>query len=177
MIPSKPEDFEMAQSMTVFKYDGTQQCEPDTKARPLTDDVKAITDLGIKIIGEGKHLQLPVPAKCHTPTGWANVFEIDKANLNRNQLFRMSALGFKVLAHDDERLADAGGQDTPVPLDLSLSANLLELTGKPEAIRDLVGYQIRVYKTGDMITRDHRDRRINFETDPNNHTIVRSWFG
>jgi hypothetical protein len=168
--------------LTIYKQDGTRQCE-DIAPRPLAEDEKVISGLKIPIIGGGRHERLPimVPAMCGLPTAWANVFDIDATGLSRQQLFQLSANGFNVWRFDasEREAAIAAGGDNPFPLEnLSIVATLLGgAQGNPELIRDLVGYVIRVYKTGDMITMDFRRDRVNFETDPQSRRIVRHWFG
>jgi hypothetical protein len=173
----------MDMTITIYKQDGTRQCE-DIAPRPIAEDAGAITALGVHIVGEGKHELLPifVPALCGSPTAWANVFAIDRSGLTRQQLFQLSQHGFKVWAFESppqaaDKAAMAGGSDVPFPLDLPVAASLLAPEQHPTCIADLTGYLIRVYKTGDMITMDYRRDRVNFETNPTTHRIVRSWFG
>jgi hypothetical protein len=173
----------MTVAITIYKQDGTRQCEPEIRPRPIDEDAGEITSLGVKIIGQGKHERLPifVPALCGSPTAWANVFAIDRSGLTRHQLFLLSQHGFKVWSFESPPQADkaalAGGSDVPFPLDLPTAASLLAPEQHPDCIADLKGYLIRVYKTGDMITMDYRRDRVNFETNPTTHRIVRSWFG
>jgi hypothetical protein len=173
----------MDQTITIYKQDGTRQCEPGTKPRPLDEDAAEIAGLGVRVIGQGKHELLPifVPALCGSPTAGANVFAIDRSALTRQQLFLLSQHGFKVWSFESppqtERATLAGGSDVPFPLDLPVAASLLAPEQHPDRIADLKGYVIRVYKTGDMLTMDYRRDRVNFETDPQTHRIVRSWFG
>lgn len=46
----------------------------------------------------------------------------------------------------------------------------------PTLISEIVGHPLRVYKTGDAITKDFRPDRVNIETDTEG-TIVNVWFG
>lgn len=173
----------MTGSITIYKQDGTRQCEPETRPRALESDAKTIADLGLQVVGGGQHLRLPIftPALCGSPTAWANIFEINKMGLTRHQLFELSSLGFRLWTFDSlqqtsERSGAVAGED-PFPLDLSLAANLLAHDMYPERIADLIGYHIRVYKRGDAITKDYRLDRVNFEIDPASLQIVRDWIG
>jgi len=165
---------------TVYKQDGTIQCEPEIKPRPLQVDADAIKAIGIRVIGNGQRERLPifVPALCGSPTAWANVFSIALDGVTRHQLFLLSGLGFRMWTFDPgpaRKLAEAGDED-PFPLDLPIAANLLGLDSNPDRIADLIGHTVRVYRTGDPITKDYRRDRVNFETDPSSHRIVRYWF-
>jgi hypothetical protein len=169
----------MTSAITIYKQDGTRQCE-DIKPRPIDVDAKIISGLGLKIIDHGRHERLPIftPALCGFPTAWANVFAIDRNGVTRQQLFQLSQHGFKVWEFSvpsEPAQAKALGED-PFPL-LQAAASLLASDVQPDRIADLVGYVIRVYKTGDVLTQDYRRDRVNFETDPTNHRIVRYWFG
>lgn len=91
--------------LRIYKQDGTLQCEPDVHPRPLQQDRETIEGLGITVIGDGQHITLPVVvvAMCHTPTAWANVFEISQTGLTREQLRELAGLGFQVWDFPRER--------------------------------------------------------------------------
>jgi hypothetical protein len=176
-------------TLTIYKQDGTRQCL-DIAPRLLEEDAKVITGLKIRIVGKGRHVELPVvvPAQCGLPTAGANVFDIDATGLTRTQLLELAANGFTAWHFDAEpaeaaargkATARARGDEDPFPLaHLAVVASLLGGGHpNPDHIRDLVGYLIRVYKTGDLLTMDFRRDRVNFETDPKTHRIVRFWFG
>ena len=165
-------------AISIYKQDGTRQCEPDIKPRPLDVDAKVITSIGIHIIGNGKRERLPifVPALCGSPTAWANVFAITVAGLTREKLFELSLLGFKLWEFSAAAYKALAGGEDPFPLSFPVAANLLP-SDHPDLIKDLVGYTVRVYKTGDVLTDDYIASRFNIETDPQTHRIVRTWFG
>ncbi|MEW6641123.1 MAG: hypothetical protein AB1586_11510 [Pseudomonadota bacterium] len=165
---------------SVYKQDGTIQCEPEIKPRPLQVDADAIRAIGIRVIGGGQRERLPifVPALCGSPTAWANVFSIDLNGVTRQQLFLLSAIGFRMWAFDPPaRKSVAAGDEDPFPHDLPVAANLLGPDPHPDRIADLIGYTVRIYRTGDPITKDYRRDRVNIETNPDSHRIVRYWFG
>lgn len=171
----------MIDQLTVFKQDGTRECDPDTQPRALSADAGEIAALKIKVVGEGRRVRLPItgPEACHAPTPWANVFDIDGAGLSRTQLFQLAEIGFHLWGYETAPQPElrAGGADTPFPLDLALAANLLAGPAPPDRIGELVGHHLRVYKKGDPITRDYRRDRINFEIAPVTGAIGRIWFG
>lgn len=73
---------------------------------------------------------------------------------------------------DAEELAQAislfRGDDDPIPwLIFTATSSECDLTGKV----------LRVYHTGDMLTRDYRTDRGNVELDPNTQRVVRVWCG
>ncbi|MBR1216755.1 hypothetical protein JQ557_02040 [Bradyrhizobium sp. U87765 SZCCT0131] len=166
---------------SVYKQDGTIQCEPEIKPRPLKVDADAIEAIGIRVIGGGQHERLPIfiPALCGSPTAWANVFSIALGGVTRQQLFQLSSLGFRMWSFAPERAANPAlaGDEDPFPLDMAIAANLLGSDPHPDRIADLIGHTVRVYRTGDPIPKDYRRDRVNFETDPGSHRIVRYWFG
>lgn len=171
----------MELAASVYKQDGTIQCEPEIKPRPLQVDADAIKAIGIRVIGGGQRERLPifVPTLCGTPTGWANVFSIDLTGITRQQLFQLAALGFRMWAFDPAgaRKAVKAGDEDPFPLDLPVAANLLGPDPNPDRLADLIGYVVRVYRTGDVLTDDYLRDRVNIETDPQSHRMVRYWFG
>ena len=107
------------------------------------------------------------------------MFSIDRDGLTRQQLFQLATQGFRVweFGASPEMKTLAGGSDVPFPMHISTAASLLATEAQPERISDLTGYVIRVYKNGDLLTEDYRLDRVNIETDPNTHRIVRYWFG
>lgn len=66
-------------------------------------------------------------------------------------------------------------QDIPVPIPLSarVSTRLDSSTSQSE----LVGKRIRVYRYGDLITKDHRPDRVNIVLDAQSALVVDVWFG
>ena len=172
----------MTKTLTIYKEDGTLQGHPEIEPRPLREDAEAISALGVKIVGEGRHEQLPifVSARVGATTGWANVFDIDEAGLTRHQLFLLSGLGFKIWSFAAAPLETgkvAGGVEPFASSALLDAARLLAAHANPDRIADLAGYVIRVYETGDLLTQDYRLDRVNFETDPATRRIIRHWFG
>lgn len=170
----------MTDPISIYKQDGTRQCE-DIAPRPIDEDAKVITSFGVKLIDRGRHERLPIitPAMCGLPTAWANVFAIDPHGLTRHQLFQLSQHGFKIWnfpVPPEAAQVKTGGEEDPLSY-LHVAASLFASEIHPDRIADLVGYTIRVYKTGDPLTRDFRRDRVNFETDPTSHRIVRYWFG
>lgn len=69
-----------AEKVKVFKYDGSLQCGMGKAISPedMKKDLKSLTVHSATSRADGlMHIQ-----QCGTPTGQANVFEIDKANLS-----------------------------------------------------------------------------------------------
>lgn len=172
----------MTAIITIYKEDGALQGHPEIEPRPLAVDAAIIAALGVTIVGEGRHEKLPIfiIALVGAPTGWVNAFDIDQAGLTRHHLFLLSGLGFKVWSFDapkDDEKRTRGDED-PFPRDQPpFAPSVFTSHVDPERIADLVGYVVRVYKTGDGLTRDYRLDRVNFELDPNTLRIIRHWFG
>ncbi|MGO9600295.1 MAG: hypothetical protein ACLP7Q_20110 [Isosphaeraceae bacterium] len=167
----------MPGSLVVYKQDGTRQCE-DIKPRPLAEDAAVITGLGLRIVGEGRneHLPILVPALCGWETAMANVFTLDSQGITRQQLFELSKHGFKIWEFPEAPTHKAEGHD-PFLIDVALAGALLAPERHPDRIHELIGYAIRVYKRGDIISEDFRRDRVNFELTPDTARIARVWFG
>ena len=170
----------MADTLVVYKPDGTLKCE-NIKPRPLATDAEDLAKIGVTVVGAGKHERLPIftPQVCGSPTGWANVFSLSTKGLTRTQLLALSTHGFKVWTFEKppEVSARAGDSDSPFPLDFALASALLPQHAFPVEIKDLPGYALRAYKTGEALTLDYRLDRFNVEISPADHRIVRTWFG
>jgi hypothetical protein len=93
-----------------------------------------------------------MPAVCGAPTGNLNAYEITEE-------------GWRLL---DDGIRGRQGFDPCEGEEIPNS--------QPVQIQELVGRLLRVYKTGDAITKDFISNRVNIETDDQG-VIVNIWFG
>ncbi|MCP5239095.1 MAG: hypothetical protein H6949_04660 [Zoogloeaceae bacterium] len=123
-----------------------------------------------KIIGDGNIVGMekrahPMIELCGMPTGSMNAYEITEDGwyiLNHGIVGRQ---GFSLCPTDTA--------DNEVNIGHIISAFT---SGNPIMIKELTGHPLRVYKTGDVITKDWRPDRVNFEIN-NKGIIVNVWFG
>ncbi|NCT82093.1 MAG: hypothetical protein GXC94_03040 [Comamonadaceae bacterium] len=102
------------------------------------------------------------------PTGAINAYELTAAGVDILKHGIAGDGGFKPLASEKVKLA-AG--------EISIGELIGGQTARtPSAIAELPGHPIRVYKTGDVLTKDWRPDRFNVETDEQ-RSIVSVWFG
>ena len=151
----------------VFKFDGTIQCDPDSVEITLEEMRQELS----RIIGEGNIVSMEKRSRemiqlCGMPTGSANAYEITEEGwyiLNHGIVGR---LGF-CLCSDSK--SDKDVTNIGQVIGAITSSN-------PVMIRELVGHPLRIYKTGDAITKDWRPERVNIELS-DKETIVDVWFG
>ncbi|HEY9404302.1 MAG TPA: I78 family peptidase inhibitor [Pyrinomonadaceae bacterium] len=151
----------------VCKFDGTIQCDEDSKEITLEEMRKQLATL----IGENNILNMEKRSQimvqlCGMPTGSTNAYEI-------------TAEGWFIL--DRGIMGRQGFEPCPPATARGAEANIGQIIGKltsgnPTTIKELVGHPLRVYKTGDPLTMDWRPDRVNIETNDNG-VIVEVWFG
>jgi hypothetical protein len=157
----------------VCKFDGTIQCDESSREITLEQMRKQLAS----VIGEDNILDMkkssrPMIDLCGVPTGRLNSYEITETGwfiLNRGIV---GNLGFeKCLADEETKTRQADG-------DIKNIGRLIgECTkSNPIFVRELIGHPIRVYKTGDALTRDWRPDRVNIETSTDG-IVVDIWFG
>lgn len=155
-------------SILVYKFDGTVQCDADILGISLEAMRKTLSTL----IGESNILsmrkgQRPVIQQCGVPTGKINCYEITETG--------WAILTTGIAGHGGFQRMDHGPAESDESVNLGrMVASLVANT--PTAIADLVGHPLRTYKTGDMITKDWRPERFNIELDESRN-IVKVWFG
>ena len=152
----------------VCKFDGTIQCDPDSKEITLEEMRKELA----MFIGEDNILgmekrSVPMVQLCGMPTGSVNAYEITEKG---ESLLENGFFGRR------------GFNPCPTVAALNADVNVGQLIGmltsrNPTTIKELVGRSLRVYKTGDPLTMDWRPERVNIETNPDNGVIVQVWFG
>jgi len=136
----------------VCKPDGTIQCG---YAREITLEEMRIELAGL--IGDSNIRNMEkrsrfVPAVCGAPTGILNAYEITEEG------WRLLDNGIR----GRQGFEPCEGEEIPNP--------------QPVQIQELVGRPLRVYKTGEAITKDRIPNRVNIETDDQG-VIVNIWFG
>jgi hypothetical protein len=136
----------------VCKQDGTIQCEA---AREIT--LEEMRRELAELIGDSNIIQMEkqshiVAAVCGAPTGNMNAYEITEDGWHFLNDGIRGRQGFE----------PCDGESIP--------------NTQPVQIQELVGRLLRVYKTGEAITKDFRPNRVNIETDDQG-IIVSIWFG
>lgn len=155
----------------VFDFDGTIQCDSDAKAISIE---KMQEKLGLlvgmeNILSSEKSIRT-MPAMCGLPTGAMNTYELTAQGW---QLLSNGIRGMQGFKRLDKRknLAETEPNVGEI-LDILTSS-------RPQYIRELVGHAVRVYNSGDAITKDYRPSRFNVEmrVDDGDRTIASVWFG
>jgi hypothetical protein len=157
-------------NLWVYKLDGTIQCDKEARKIPLDEARAELSSLigSNKIIGEKVGSRV-VPEVCYFPTGGYNAFEI-------------TAEGWYILQHgfrgsEGFLRLEEGRVRSMSPEELNIGQLIGSLTSaQPHTVAQLVGHSLRVYKTGDGLTKDWRPERCNIEL-INDDTIVSIWFG
>lgn len=153
----------------VYKFDGTVQCDATSKGLTPEEMQPAL----VRLVGEVNVLSarkdmLHMIKLCGMPSGAINAYEL-------------TGVGFDILLHG----ISGDGGFKPLAANkakfLATEVNVGELIGSltartPTAIAELPGHPIRVYRTGEGLTKDWRPDRCNVETDQQG-TIVNVWFG
>ena len=154
----------------VCKPDGTIQCDEDSKEITLEEMRGQLASLigEDNIIGMRK-ISKPMIQLCGMPTGKMNAYEItEKGALILERGF-VGRQGFNPCSVE----VDAKSASS----ELNIGEIIGSLTcHNPTTIRELIGHPLRVYKTGDAITKDWRPDRVNIEINSNG-LIVNIWFG
>ncbi|MBA4141754.1 MAG: hypothetical protein H0X43_01860 [Nitrosospira sp.] len=154
----------------VCKPDGTIQCDEDSKEITL----EKMRDELASIIGEDnivsmKKTSRPMIQLCGMPTGSMNAYEITERGAFILERGIVGRQGFNPCS--PEKYAQS----------LSSEVNIGQVIGSltscnPTTVKELTGHPLRVYKTGDFLTRDWRPDRVNIEVN-NEGIIVDIWFG
>lgn len=154
----------------VYKLDGTIQCDKGSRKTPLAEARAELSSLigSNNIIGEKVGSRV-VPEVCDFPTGGYNAFEITTQGWYILQHGFRGAEGFLRL--------EEGRVRSMSPEELNIGQLIGSLTSaQPQTIAQLVGHSLRVYETGDALTKDWRPERCNIELN-NDRIIVSIWFG
>lgn len=157
-------------NICVYDFDGTIQCDKESKEIPL----EVMREKLIKLIGQQsiisqRKAKITMVQLCGMPTGNINAYEITDAGWTLLMTGFPGPQGFKRLEACDEETKE----------EVNLGRMFSTLTAeKPRLIRELVGHQVRIYTTGDMLTLDLRPNRCNIETsEKGGGTIISVWFG
>lgn len=154
----------------VYKLDGTVQCDDEARKIPIDEARGELIGLigSAKIIGEKVGSKI-FPKLCNLPTGAYNAFEITADGWYMLQYGYRGKNGFNLL--------EEGGVKSKSLDELNVGQLIGSLTSaQPHSIAQLVGHPLRVYKTGDALTKDWRPERCNIELGDSD-TIVLIWFG
>lgn len=153
-------------SVWVCKYDGKIQCDDNSQSTPL-DVMKAelAALIGSDNILSAETRARNVIALCGMPAGGVNAYEITQQGWDILNSGFVGRQGFEPCAASEDSLEPMLGE---------LISQMAKT--RPTKIEELIGRPIRVYKTGDKLTKDYRSNRVNFETDENG-SIVSCWFG
>ena len=161
----------------IYKQDGTIQCDPNQKPRPLAEDEQRLTSAGVgKIYGSGN---VPGPnvviQLCGLPTSQVNAFAISAADWGKLQSGIVGTLGFRlwVGAQLPKFAAEKNVEVEPGPVTTPMTGNI---QAYPVLIRELIGRPVRCYREGDAVTMDFRPERVNIVTDAAS-VIVDIYFG
>ncbi|MCH7292313.1 hypothetical protein MMP65_12685 [Acinetobacter sp. ANC 3926] len=147
-------------SIFVYKHDGTTQCQPEIKEITLDEMEHQLGEIiGKDNILSKKKGNIPVIYLCGTPTGNINIFELTESGAELLINGVTGDLGFKILyATEDTKFAS-------------------DLSSADTQTNDLLGHTLRVYHTGDAITKDFRLDRYNIELSKADEKIVSVWKG
>lgn len=158
----------------VCKFDGTIQCDEDAKEITLEQMRKQLAALiGGDNILDMKKTSRPMITLCGMPTGRLNSYEITAKGWFVLSRGIVGPQGFERCEKDagKKEKADAAEADINMGQVIGICTS-----SNPVFIRELPGHPVRVYKTGDPLTKDWRPDRVNIETDTEG-IIVRVWFG
>ena len=163
--------------VVIYKQDGTLQCQPDIRPRPLDHDEALLKQHGVREICASRNVPGPdlVPACCGCPTGQVNAFAISAQDWQELRDGIVGTLGFDlwVGAPFPALGWDEGCTIEPEPLPPAARATP---GNAPVLVRELIGRLCRCYRRGSALTLDFRPERVNIEKD-DDERIVRIWFG
>lgn len=152
----------------IYKFDGTIQCHPEYPEITLKEMRKQLSTLiGEKNIVSMKKSKLQTVEMCGIPTGAINTYEITPEGWFLLSRGIIGKCGF-------ERL-DKKAEDSQEKIILGQMIGLMTAS-MPVLIRDLPGYSLRVYKSGDGLSLDWNPDRFNIEIDEK-QTVIKVWFG
>ncbi|UQS16595.1 I78 family peptidase inhibitor [Pseudomonas sp. HS6] len=152
----------------VYKLDGAVQCHPEVRKTTLAEARKELSGLigGAQILGEKTGSRI-FPSLCGLPEGTFNAFEITEEGWILLSRGIAGPCGFNLLEGNAVKSAE----------DVSVGQLIGSLvSSQPQTISQLVGHPLRVYKTGDGLTRDWIPQRCNIELNESGK-IVSVWFG
>ncbi len=157
------------QTLWIYRFDGTVQC--DSGSREVTlEEMRAGLEA---IVGEQnvrgmEKRSLPTVELCGVPTGVVNAYEVTAEGW---MLLNHGVVGNPGFALWPESRAPHVSKEVSPGLVLGMSVRSI-----PSSIKDLIGRPLRVYTTGDAITKDWRPERVNIEVNVNQH-VIDIWFG
>lgn len=158
----------------VCKFDGTIQCDEDSKEITLEEMRKQLAALiGDDNILDMKKSSRPMITLCGMPTGRMNSYEITEKGWFVLSRGIVGPQGFERCEEDIGKKEKAGAAEADINIGQVIG---ICTSSNPVFIRELIGHPIRVYKTGDPLTKDWRPDRVNIETDAEG-IIVKVWFG
>ncbi|WP_426924505.1 hypothetical protein [Ralstonia pseudosolanacearum] len=152
----------------VYKHNGTVQCDSSHKPTSLGDTRKTLEAvIGSDNVLSQEERTVPMIQLCGAPTGNVNAYEITDKGWYLLRDGTVGRVGFE--RWSDESKAHFDG-------DINIGKVIGALTSRqPQSVQELVGHPLRVYRTGDALTKDWRPDRVNIET--NEGLIVSVWFG
>jgi hypothetical protein len=152
----------------IYKLDSSVQCHPEIRKTTLGEAREELAGLiGDALILEEKTGSRIFPSLCGLPTGSYNAFEITDEGWNLLKTGIMGKSGFELLDQNTARSLEEVGIG-------QLIGSLV--SSQPQTISQLVGHRLRVYKTGDGLTKDWIPERCNIELNES-ELIVSVWFG
>jgi hypothetical protein len=154
----------------VCKPDGTIQCDEDSKEITLEEMRGELASfIGEDNILSMKKVSKPMIQLCGMPTGKMNAYEITERGYFILERGFVGPRGFIRCSADGDTKSESS--------DINVGQIIGSLTcHNPTTVRELAGHPLRVYKTGDAITKDWRPDRVNIEVDSKS-SIVNDWFG
>jgi hypothetical protein len=154
----------------VCKPDGTIQCDEDSKEITLEEMREELASIiGDKNILGMKKTSRPMIQLCGVPTGKMNAYEITEQGALILERGFVGPRGFN--------RCSAEGDKESEPSEANVGQIIGSLTcHNPTTVKELAGHPLRVYKTGDALTKDWRPDRVNIEIDSKG-IIVSVWFG
>jgi hypothetical protein len=190
----------MMQTIWIYKLDGTIQCEAIQET--TIDEDRALLKglIGNAHVLQAEKRYLPSITVCGAPTGACNAFETTQEGwwlLNYgvagNPGFRQWNDEFAIVKEPDtaafEATSAAGKRGISVDPEMPLPKVIDEILGRrpvvpfppkfpPQRSEDaLIGKILRVYETGDAISKDWNPQRVNIELAPGTMRIVSAWAG
>lgn len=152
----------------IYKFDGTVQCEAEALEIPLEEMRRQLVVLiGANHILSMKKEQRPMIQLCGMPTGALNCYEISQEG--------WILLSTGIAGMDGFQRLDEGPQESLENVNLGRLIGSLT-SSNPQTVQELVGRTLRVYKTGDPLTKDWRPERCNIEVN-DSPKIIKVWFG
>ncbi|MDF1815008.1 MAG: hypothetical protein P1V20_22580 [Verrucomicrobiales bacterium] len=163
-----------AEGIRVFKWTG-YQC---SKEKPISLEEHK-KDLLMRIGGEenlisSEQKTVKVPTQCGLGNGTANTFLITEHGFFLLNHGFLGNGGFEAWPHPEKAKEEVGAQNVKVELPIALSS--VGMAPQPTLVKELIGKTARVYTTGDILTEDYRNDRINIELSKSG-IIVRIWRG